>query len=177
MANEQVAARYAQAAFAIALERNAIPAWRSGLDDVATVLGSSAAAPVLADARVPLEQRLRVVERTLDVDPLVLNLAKLLVSKGRSTVAAQVAEAFGRLADDHEGVANAEIVSAVELTDDQVAAIEARLATGLGKTIRSTRRVDPDLVGGIIIRVGDRLFDASVRSRLTRLRRQLEGVR
>ncbi|MEX2080273.1 MAG: ATP synthase F1 subunit delta, partial [Dehalococcoidia bacterium] len=124
MAFESVGRRYAQAAFAIALEKGNVPVWRAGLADVATVLAGSAAAPVLADSRVPLERRLRVVERALDLDPLVLNLAKLLVTKGRSMAAPAIAAAFNRLADAHEGIAQAEIVSAVALSDAEVARIE-----------------------------------------------------
>src|SRR3990172_7135686 len=115
MADLSAARRYAQAAFGIARDAGAIATWREDLNDVASVLAESGLAPILSDTRVPVEQRLAMVERTLDVSPLALNLAKLLVSKARAGEARAVADAFGRLADDHEGIAHAEVTTAVEL--------------------------------------------------------------
>lgn len=177
MADLQAARRYAQAAFGIARDTGTIASWRSELNDVATVLTESGLAPILSDARVPIEQRLSMVERTLDVSPLVLNLAKLLVARGRAAEARAVADAFGRLADDHEGIAHAEVTTAVELAPAQLDAIAQQIGQSLGKQVRVTGTVDPGIVGGVVVRVGDKLVDGSVRTRLKRLRRELEGAR
>ena len=75
MADVAAAKRYAQAAFEIAKEENALARWRGELDDIATVLAESQLAPMLADSRLPLERRLGTVERTLDISPKALNLA------------------------------------------------------------------------------------------------------
>ncbi|MEJ5221650.1 MAG: ATP synthase F1 subunit delta, partial [Tepidiforma sp.] len=85
--------------------------------------------------------------------------------------------AFNRLADDYEGIAHAEVTTAVPLTDEQLASIRARLGQQLGKQVVATARVDPAIIGGAIVRVGDRLIDGSVRTRLKLLRRELEGAR
>lgn len=177
MADVQAGKRYAQAAFAIARDSNAVAAWRSDLNDIAEVLAESGIAPILADPKVPLEQRLTLVDRTLDISPMALNLAKLLVQKGRSADARAVADAFGRMADEHEGIAHAEVTAAVELSPDKVADIEKRLSAQVGKTVKATARVDPSILGGLVVRVGDQLVDGSVRTRLKRLRRELEGAR
>jgi len=177
VADLQAGKRYAQAAFGIALESGTIAAWRAALDDIASVLAESSAAGVFADGRIPLEQRLAMVERSLDVPALPLNLAKLLVSKGRSGEARAVAEAFGRMADEQEGIVHASITAAVDLSPQQVEGIEQRLSSSLGKTVQVTSAVDPGMVGGLVVRVGDRMVDGSVRTRLKRLRRELEGAR
>ncbi len=177
MADVQAAKRYAQAAFAIARDGNAIAAWRSELNDIAEVLSESGLAPVLADPKVAIEQRLSLVERTLDISPLALNLAKLLVQKGRSLDARSVADAFGRMADEHEGIAHAEVTTAVELSAGKLAEIEKQLSTQVGKTVKATSKVDPSILGGVVVRVGDQLVDGSVKTRLKRLRRELEGAR
>jgi F-type H+-transporting ATPase subunit delta len=177
VADLQAAKRYAQAAFGIALESGTIASWRADLGDIAAVLAESNAAGVFGDGRIPLGQRLAMVERALDVQPLALNLAKLLVSKGRSADARAVAEAFGRMADEQEGIVHASITAAVDLSPQQVAGIEQRLSSSLGKKVQVTSAVDPGIVGGLVVRVGDRMVDGSVRTRLKRLRRELEGAR
>lgn len=177
MADPQAAKRYAQAAFGIASDANAIPQWRAELNDVATVLVDSGLAPVLADTKVPLDRRLSLVERALDVSPLTLNFAKVLVSKGRSGEARAVAEAFDRMADEREGIAHASVTTAVELSADQLNAIAARLSQSLGRQVRARAVVDPAIIGGVVVRVGDKLVDGSIRTRLKRLRRELEGAR
>ncbi len=176
MASDEAARRYAQAAFDIAVAEGTVDLWRTELDDIASVLAESELARTLNDDRVPLEERYALVERVLDISPKGTNLAKLLVQKGRSPGARFVAKAFNRLADERENRVDAEIVSAVPLAPDHVASIEKSLADSMGKTIRATVRVDPALVGGVVIRVGDKLIDGSVRTRLRRLHRQLEGA-
>jgi F-type H+-transporting ATPase subunit delta len=177
MADLQAAKRYAQAAFGIARDAGTIATWRGQLNDVASVLSESGLAPALADSRVPVDQRAALVERVLDVEPMVLNLARLLVAKGRSGEARAVAEAFGRMADDHEGIAHAQVTTAVELAPAQLEAIAQQIGAAVGKQVRATGSVDPGIVGGIVVRVGDKLVDGSVRTRLKQLRRELEGAR
>ena len=173
MADVQAGKRYAQAVFDIARDSGTISQWRSDLADIASVLAESGIAPTLADTRVQLERRLQLVERTLDLPPLALNFAKLLVSKGRAADAGAVAAAFGRMADAHEGVVNAHVTTAVDLAPDQLQAIEQKLSSSMGKTVRATADVDPAILGGMVVRVGDRLVDGSVRTRLKRLRQEL----
>jgi F-type H+-transporting ATPase subunit delta len=177
MADVQAGKRYAQAAFAIARDANAVALWRSELDDIATVLAESGIAPVLADGKLPLEHRLALVDRALDISPMALNLARLLVQKGRSGEARAVANAFTRMADDHEGIAHAEVTTAVELSSAKLALLEKQLSEQIGKTVRATATVDPTIIGGVVVRVGDRMIDGSVRTRLKQLRRELEGAR
>lgn len=177
MANVAAARRYAQAAFDLARERGEVSRWRSDLADIATVLVDSQLAPVLADPKVPLEQRFGAVERVLEVSPLALNLAKLLIQKGRSLDARAVAEAFNRLADEYEGIAHAQVTTAVPLSEERLQEISRRIGEQLGKKVVATNRVDPSIIGGAVIRVGDRLIDGSIRTRLKALRRELEGAR
>ena len=176
MADRQAAKRYAQAAFAIARDGDAIAQWRADLDDVAAVLADSDAAGWFAAPRVAVAERQAALERALDIGPLALNLARLLIAKGRTLEAREIADAFNRLADEHEGLAQAEITTAVPLQPDQVAAMEQRLSEALGKQITATAGVDADIIGGVVLRIDDHLIDGSVRSRLSRLRRELSGA-
>jgi F-type H+-transporting ATPase subunit delta len=81
------------------------------------------------------------------------------------------------MADDHEGIAHAQVTTAVELAPAQLDAIAQQIGAAVGKQVRATGSVDPGIVGGIVVRVGDKLVDGSVRTRLKQLRRELEGAR
>ena len=177
MADPQAGKRYAQAAFDIATRDGTVAQWRSDLGDIAQVLAESAAAPVFVDPKILLERKYAVVDRALDIQPLAKNFAKVLVQKGRAGDARAVATAFGLMADDAEGIAHAAVVSAVELTPDQLADIERRLSESMGKRVRVASTVDPSIMGGVIVKVGDRLVDGSIRSRLKQLKRELSGSR
>lgn len=177
MADYQAGKRYAQAVFAMAKEAGTIAQWRSELDDIATVLAESDASALFADDRRPVEQRQQFAERVLDVSPFALNLAKILIAKGRAADARAVADAFNRMADQEEGIAHATVTTAVPLSDAEVANLTTRLGEMLNARVTVQTNVDPALVGGLVVRVGDRIIDGSVRTRLKELRRELVGAR
>jgi F-type H+-transporting ATPase subunit delta len=108
-----------------------------------------------------------------DADPLVRNLLRLLVEKGRGGEVEEVASEFERLAAAEEGQLSVELTTAFELDDDEARAIIDQIQEASGRTVEATRAVDPGLIGGIVIQAGSRRVDASLRGRLERLRRQL----
>jgi F-type H+-transporting ATPase subunit delta len=106
-------------------------------------------------------------------DPLVRNLLRLLIDKGRGAEVEEVAAEFERLAAIEEGQLSVELTTAFELDDDEARAIVEQIQRASGRTVEATRAVDPGLIGGIVVQAGSRRVDASVRGRLERLRRQL----
>jgi F-type H+-transporting ATPase subunit delta len=106
-------------------------------------------------------------------DPLVRNLLRLLIDKGRGGEVDEVAAEFERLAAIEEGQLSVELTPAFELDDDEARAIVEQIQRASGRTVEATRAVDPGLIGGIVVQAGSRRVDASVRGRLERLRRQL----
>jgi F-type H+-transporting ATPase subunit delta len=175
-ADSAAAKRYAQAAFELAVESGTIAQWRADLEDIASVLTESQVAGWLADRNVPEDQRLAAVDRILALSPMAINLAKLLVHRFRSQDARAVAQAFARLADAYEGIVDAEVTTAVPMEAAQLGHIEQQIASAMGKRVRLTTAVNPAILGGLVIRVGDQLLDGSIRSRLTTLKKQLEGA-
>jgi F-type H+-transporting ATPase subunit delta len=108
-----------------------------------------------------------------DADPLVRNLLRLLVDKGRGGEVDQVAAEFEELAAAEEGQLSVELTTAFELTDDEARSIVEQIEQASGRTVEATRSVDPALIGGLVLQAGPRRVDASVRGRLRRLNREL----
>jgi F-type H+-transporting ATPase subunit delta len=173
---EVAAKRYAQAAFDIARERNELDRWVEEIRAIVDLAAQPGVVEFLASSRVPFEVKERLLRSGLaDVSPLALNLARLLVQKGRITLAQQVRDEYQRLLDEHRGRAQALVLTAVPLSDDEERDVAQRLRELTGKEIVLERRVDPEILGGLVARVGDRLVDGSTRTRLLELRRQLAG--
>jgi F-type H+-transporting ATPase subunit delta len=151
--------------------------WASALDQIADFMSQPDAARVFTNTRIPAAAKQRVVDQVLaDLPPLALNLARLLVAKGRTGLAPQIAELFRIMVEESEGIVRAKATSAVPLADQERAAIEKRLAEVTGLRVVLETEVDPELMGGLLIQVGDRLVDASTRARLDALRENLVGA-
>ena len=97
----------------------------------------------------------------------------VLSDKGRTGSLEEIAREFERLNAEHEGIVHAELTTAVELSDEEAQTLLQRIEQASGRKVETTRSVDPDLIGGIVLQVGSHRLDASVRGRLERLRREL----
>jgi F-type H+-transporting ATPase subunit delta len=173
---EVAAKRYAQAAFDIARERDELDRWAEDLQAIVDLVAQPGVLDVLASSRAPSDVKARLLRAGLaDVGPLALNLAHLLVEKGRIGLAEQVRDEYRRLLDDHRGVAQATVLTAVALSEDERRAVVERLRGLTGKEIVLEAQVDPEILGGLVARIGDRLIDGSTRGRLLDLRSRLAG--
>ena len=172
---DSAARRYAEAAFEIAERDDSIDAWRRDLQMAAAVVADERVARQLANPAIPLEQRSALAEKALGpaVSRPVLNLIQLQLRRGRIEQLPQVAAEFRRLDNARRGITEATATAAAELTPAEVEAITRRLEQLTGGRVELDVRVDPSLLGGLIVRVGDRLIDGSVRGRLERLRNRL----
>ena len=176
MARRDTAARrYAEAAFEVAQRDGTFERWRTELDTAAAVIGDERAMRVLADPSVPVDQRSVAVAALLKglASDQAQNLIQLLLRRGRIEELPRVAAEFRRLDDRRQGITHATATSAAPLTPDEVAALTERLERSTGGRVALDVQVDPSLLGGLVVRVGDRLIDGSVRGRLERLRNQL----
>ena len=164
--------RYAQAAFAIAVDRDAVALWRANIESASRVFSDPDVMAFMSSPLVPLAERLNGVNVLLaDSDVTVRNLWSLLVSNGDVEQSQAIAHAFIDLADEHEGIGRAQVTTAVPLDDAQRSKLQTRLQDLADlKQVELSERVDPDLLGGLVARIGDRLIDGSARSRLRSMR-------
>lgn len=169
------ARRYAEAAFEVAVGDDALDAWRKDLDTAAAVVGQERIGRALANPAIPLETRIATAEATFGrlVGPKVMNLLRLMLRRGRIQELPRLAAEFSRLDDERQGIARASVTSTLPLEPDEVSALKERLASSTDRRVELDLNVDPELLGGLVVRLGDQLVDGSVRSRLERLRNRL----
>lgn len=171
------ARRYAEAAFQIADQDGTLDAWLKDLQVAAKLLGPPEVLRLLGNPAVPTQVRAKAVERALGtrVSEKTRNLVLLLLRRGRVDLLVSVAAAYRALYEQRKGIVRATVISAAALDKAEQAAIQQRLGQLVGGTLEIEQQVDPAILGGVIVRLGDRMIDGSVRGRLERLRSRLEA--
>lgn len=174
-----IAKRYARAAFEVAQSNGATDRWLEDLRRLGIAVSDPAVARWLEGTKVPVSRKEEVLASVLTAtDPLLLNLVRLLIAKNRVTLLPDVAAMFERYVNESQNVAIAEVTTAVPVDEAEAARIAGQLSAMTGRNVLVQTRVDPEILGGVIARIGDRVLDGSVRTRLVQLRRELAtGVR
>jgi F-type H+-transporting ATPase subunit delta len=175
---ETAARRYAEAAFEIGRADRRLDAWERDLAAVAAVLRNPELRRLLEHPAVAYADKERVLRRVVGegVSELALNLVLLMIRRGRPGAIERMVEHFAELLRRERGIALAEVQSALPLAEEQRGAVGERLSQLTGAQIEMNEVVDESLIGGIAVRIGDTLYDGSVRNRLERLRARLTTV-
>jgi F-type H+-transporting ATPase subunit delta len=175
VSDEQVASVYARALFGAASSAGLVEPVRRDLDGFTDALATSAPLRhVLFDPQQDAATKRRVVsELTREGQRLVTSALLLLLDRGRFGIIADMRTAYDELAAVLAKLVDVEVTSAVELTADARKKIAARVAEATGRTVELTERVDPAILGGLVLRVGDVIVDGSVQARIRQLRRRL----
>ena len=172
---ETAARRYAEAAFEVALRDDTVASWREALETCAAVAADEQVGHMLANPAVALETRVAMADQIFAkaAPRPVLNLIGLMIKRGRIHELPKVAAEFRRLDNARQGITEATATSAAPLSGDEIRALTERLEQFTNGRVELDVQVDPSLLGGLVVRVGDRMIDGSVRGRLERLRNQL----
>lgn len=167
------ARRYAEALLDLADGEKAVAAYRASLERVAPVFDRVTVAG-LRDPSVPLEDRKSALADALGGEPpMIRSLLLLLLERDRIALVPLIAYAFGDIVDAREGIAKARITTAVPLAERDQGALVERLERTSGRKLRATFAVDPTLIGGAKVQIGDHLVDSSLHGKLTALGREL----
>ncbi len=167
--------RYAQAAFGLAIEQNNLDQWSDDLARAAEILGDSEVLGFLDAPQVVDNVKLDGIGKLLaDVDVLVRNTVNLMTVNRDISKFADMFRLFNEMADEHRCIARAGVVTAVPLESSQRAQVAAGLANLVGRSeVEITESVDPEIIGGVVAKVGDRLIDGSTRTQLRAMRDSL----
>lgn len=174
-----LAGRYASALFDLASEAGTVTAVESDLDKLDAALAESAELRALIrNPEVSREQLGKVmsgIAAHLGLTDLTKNFLGVLAENRRVAELPAMIRAFHAIAAAQRGEVSAEVASAHALTDAQIAALEQKLRAREGRTVKLKTRVDPDLLGGLVVTVGSRRIDGSIRTRLNTLAQAMKG--
>ena len=171
-----VAKRYAVALFQLAKEKNLLEQMEEELRVVKEVVNENAGlSSILKSPKVSKEKKQQLISSAFSsLNPYVINTLLILIDRHREDYIAQVVSDFIELADNEKGVAEATVTSVRTLTEDESKALSGALAAKLGKkSLRIKNKVNSNLLGGLKIRVGNRIYDGSLQGKLERLERQM----
>ncbi len=178
MSNSTVAKRYAQALFELAQQKNILAEVGSDLNELTNVVKESPDFLTLLNApKFSIERKKQMVaEIFAGATPEVLHTIQLLVEKKRVNEVKLIAKAYAELAAQAQGTADATVFSTRELSAEESAKISAAFAKLVGKqSLNITNEIDPSLLGGIRVQIGNHIYDSSVANKLERLKRELIG--
>lgn len=172
---EQLGKTYARALLGAALRGNASEQVLEQLRAIVTdaIAGNPKLAAAFESPRVSASEKSRIIDRLFgsSVNPILLRLMKVMADRGRLGYLGAVSQAADLLHDEVMGRVVAEVRTAVPLSDDLRNEVTQRLSQSLGKQVRLKESVDASLVGGMVIRVGDTVYDSSVASRIEKIGR------
>ena len=172
-----IARPYAEAAFRLARDANALPAWSQMLRLLATVVADPKVAGALDNPRLTAGDKssllLSICGDRLDTQGR--SFVQVLVDADRVAVVPQITLLFDALKDDAEGLARARIDSAFPLSDAELAELKSALERHFGKKIEASVNVDPALIGGARITVGDTVVDGTIEAQLSAMATHLRA--
>ena len=174
-----LAGRYASALFDLARDQRQIETVSKSLDTVKAALAESPDFKAVTTSplinRAEAAAAIAAAAGSLGLDPLTTRFLGVLANNGRLSQLDAVIRTFARLAAAHRGETTAEVTSAYPLNDDQIAALKANLKARGGSDLAIDARVDPSILGGIVVRLGSRMIDASIKTKLNTLALAMKG--
>jgi F-type H+-transporting ATPase subunit delta len=174
---ETAARRYADAAFEIGRADGTLEGWERDLLTLRDALENEELRGLVQHPAIPFAEKEKVLRKVATgVAREPLSLALLMVRRGRPGAIDAMVDRFRELVRRDRGISLAEVRTALPLDDEERTAIAQRLRALTGNRIEMNEVVDESLIGGVSVRIGDQLYDASVRSRLERLRARLTAV-
>ena len=174
-----LAGRYATALFALARDERQIDAVGRSLEALNQALVDSRDFAELVQS--PLVSRdeagkaFAALAPQLGLDPITTNFVGVLARNGRKRELKSIIRLFRRIAAEHRGETTADVITARPLNDEQVAALKAQLRTRAGRDVTVDATVDPNILGGIVVKLGSQQIDASIRTKLNRLASAMKG--
>lgn len=177
MKNRTVARRYSQAFFELGKENNNLEKLEKDLKLVADTISEAADLKrIVENQLIPSEKKQQIFEKVFKnkIEKISLNFLFLIIQKKREPYLEAIHEEFLKFLDEHFGVEESEITVAIDLEEKEKENIRKKISEIIGKKVRLNVKVNPDIMGGIVVRIGDKVIDGSIKTKLSLLEKKLE---
>lgn len=174
MRDISIARNYAETLYELATAADAVEPWSVLVDETAAAMSTPSIEAMLMSPRVPRDEKVRIVTAALAGAPRTFVLFMgAVINRNRQSLVGMIADEYRTMSDAHLGRVRAGITLAREVDPLTRSVIVERLAKAIGKEVIAGFATDPSILGGTIVRIGDQVYDGSVKKRLSRLRQQL----
>lgn len=179
MIQNQIARKYSQALFMLAEEENKFADFRRELNEIwETISGHEELKNLLFHPRIAIGEKKRVFKRIFfeEISRDIFNFLNLLIDKRRIFYIGSIIEKFNDLVNNLEDILEIKVISAVELDQDLKDRLKNKLEEKLGYEVVLEHNIDPDIIGGLILQIGDHIIDGSIQNELNSLRERIEQI-
>lgn len=180
MLNKSVARRYAEAFFSIAQESGKVDEYQQEMELVVrTVDESELLKEYFAHLLIPAKEKKEVLNKLFagQISRNTMNFVSMIIDKKRESYLALITDQYIDMADEQRNILKAEMYSAHDISENDVQDLAQRLSASTGKTVQLKPLVDPSLLGGIKVRIGDQIIDATVAKKLAMLKNQMKQAK
>lgn len=176
---ELVAKRYAEALFEVAVETNQLDEFKEELSSVSNVLESEAQLKTIFEhPKLSKDEKKDILNSLFKgkVKDEIINLLYVIVDKGRERYIKDIKKEYITLANEKQGIVEGRAITAIELEENKLKELEEKLSKRFNKTIKLTNEIDKDILGGVLVKIGDKVIDSSVKGQIEKITKELNGA-
>ncbi len=175
-----VGKRYAEALFEVAAEENKLEEFKQEIKAVADVFKDNPKLEtIFTHPRVTKDEKKQMIKELFEgrVAQEILNLCYIVIDKGREKYLGDISESYKDLSNDELGIVEADAYTAVPMTQDEIDKLQEKLSSSFKKQVDLKTHIDKDLIGGVLVKVGDKVIDGSIKGKLSEIQKELNNIR
>ena len=179
MIQNQIAKKYSQALFSLAEEDDMFVKFKNDLNEIKEIISEhDDFRNVLFNPRIQNEEKKKVLKRVFsgEVSERIFNFINLLIEKRRIFYIEFIIDQFNKLVNDREDILEVEVVSAIELENDLQKKLKKKLEKEMNYKVVLNNTVDPEILGGLVLKIGDKIIDGSIQHELNTLKDKIEKI-
>lgn len=175
-----VAKRYAEALFEVALESQTLDKTKEEINFIANAIDENSDFKIIiTHPQVSKEEKKEILSSVFKekVSSSVLNFCFITVDKGRESYLPEISKEYTILSNLEQGIIEAQAISAISMSDEELKSLEEKFSKQLNKTVIMKPKVDKSILGGVMVKLGDRVIDGSIKGRLESIQKELNDIR
>lgn len=177
---ELIGKRYAEALYEVALELDKLEQFKNEIKAISQVLQSEPKLKtILGHPKLSKDEKKDIINSIFKgrVSQEVINLCYIVIDKGREAYLTDISKEYIKLSNEKQGIVEAKAITAVPMKDEEMKKLENQLSKKLAKKVLLSNEIDSTIIGGVLVKIGDKVIDASIKGRFEELYKDLNNVR